>query len=266
MSCECCKREIEIKARNLCGACYQRWRKTGSTEYQRKGKTTTCHVKDCGKRAISHGLCDKHRKRLERHNHIENTRPEYWGSKEKHPMYYAWCNIKKHAFKDDVSQIWLDDFFQFVLDVGERPSKKHKLFRADDSKQYGPDNFVWKESFIQYVDGEDKKTYLARRAKVDRAIRKEAHHDIELKRNFGLSNNQYIDMLNSQGGKCAICDKPEIAKDRGGTLRRLAVDHCHDTGKVRGLLCTKCNMILGGVNDSPAILKEAIRYLDKFSN
>jgi hypothetical protein len=62
------------------------------------------------------------------------------------------------------------------------------------------------------------------------------------KRKFNLSYEEYQVMSDQQGGVCAICGKPEITKDQNGKVRSLAIDHDHATGKVRGLLCTRCNV------------------------
>ena len=64
-------------------------------------------------------------------------------------------------------------------------------------------------------------------------------------------------MLESQGHVCATCDKTCISG------MRLAVDHCHVTGKVRGLLCCNCNRALGLLKDDPKILANLIDYLNK---
>jgi len=69
-------------------------------------------------------------------------------------------------------------------------------------------------------------------------------------------------MFLSQNGVCAICSGGETVKTRG-TLRRLAVDHDHETGKVRGLLCNRCNNGLGNFRDDPDLLREAIAYLQE---
>lgn len=261
MSCSCCQRDIVIAARGLCRACYSRFRKTGTTEYQRKGKVNYCQIKDCNDRVVSHGLCDKHRKRLERHQSTDNSGLECRGAKEKHPMYGRWSWLRRHECNTPVVKEWLDDFFQFVIDVGECPSIKHKLFRADDSKPIGPDNFVWKESLIQKVAGEDHNTYQARYQKVSRALKCEAYKGVELKRRFGMSIAEHNDLVAKQNGLCAICNQPESSVIRGKTVS-LAVDHCHATGKIRGLLCTKCNRALGLLNDSVGLLKKAIAYLE----
>lgn len=67
-------------------------------------------------------------------------------------------------------------------------------------------------------------------------------------------------MLAAQGGSCAICNQT------CQTGKRLAVDHCHATKKIRGLLCQGCNTSLGKLKDSPATLVAAVNYLCTTSN
>jgi Recombination endonuclease VII len=74
----------------------------------------------------------------------------------------------------------------------------------------------------------------------------------QLKSLYGLSGDQYNALYNAQGGCCAIC---------GRTDKRLAVDHDHSTGYVRGLLCGRCNPALGAFRDSVSLLQDAIDYL-----
>lgn len=80
-----------------------------------------------------------------------------------------------------------------------------------------------------------------------------------LRQRYGISPNDYDQMLKQQGGVCAICDQPESRRHRG-KLTSLAVDHDHHTGRVRGLLCSKCNMKLGALVDDPGWLQRAIEY------
>lgn len=72
---------------------------------------------------------------------------------------------------------------------------------------------------------------------------------------YGISLERYNEILAQQGGVCAIC------KETCPTGRALAVDHSHSTGEVRGLLCTKCNPMLGFARDDVAVLEAAIAYL-----
>ena len=72
---------------------------------------------------------------------------------------------------------------------------------------------------------------------------------------YGMNSDDYSQMLNEQKGVCKIC------KTECKTRRVLSVDHCHDTGTVRGLLCSKCNSALGFFNDDPTLLQKAMEYL-----
>ena len=73
-------------------------------------------------------------------------------------------------------------------------------------------------------------------------------------------------MLVEQNGVCAICRQPESRTWHGVKKQTdLAVDHCHETKRVRGLLCHKCNSILGYVKDSPVVLRTAADYLERHS-
>lgn len=80
---------------------------------------------------------------------------------------------------------------------------------------------------------------------------------------YGITSEQYDELLASQGGVCAICGQPERSKSRNGHLLKLAVDHDHETGTVRGLLCDRCNRGLGFFGDDPERLAAAIAYLQE---
>ena len=82
----------------------------------------------------------------------------------------------------------------------------------------------------------------------------------KLKRNFGLTLEQYEAMVRAQDGRCAICGTGEPG-GRGARTGSFAVDHDHGTGRIRGLLCNGCNTGLGLFKDSPSVLRSAIDYL-----
>lgn len=82
----------------------------------------------------------------------------------------------------------------------------------------------------------------------------------EYRRNYGISLGEYNNLLKKQNNVCAICNEKETAKQNVNS-KLLCVDHSHSDGKIRGLLCTKCNKVLGLVNDSEFILKNMINYL-----
>ena len=77
-----------------------------------------------------------------------------------------------------------------------------------------------------------------------------------LKSNYGLTPDEYDKLFEMQEGRCAICKTPQEELPK-----RLHVDHDHKTGKIRGLLCQKCNHGLGQFNDNSSLLYEAIKYL-----
>ncbi len=87
------------------------------------------------------------------------------------------------------------------------------------------------------------------------------HHKDRSLREYGLTPEDYEAMHAKQEGVCAICGKPETAKSRHGTLRRLCVDHCHSTGAVRELLCTNCNTGIGVFREDITVLEKAVAYL-----
>lgn len=80
------------------------------------------------------------------------------------------------------------------------------------------------------------------------------YRNSRLKHYFGITMEQYRKLLKSQKDVCAICSQPEQKK-------LLAVDHDHRTGKIRGLLCSNCNMGLGKFKDDKELLKKAVLYL-----
>lgn len=81
--------------------------------------------------------------------------------------------------------------------------------------------------------------------------------DRRLKYLYGINQEDYNKMFKEQDGKCKICFGPP--SDKYG--KNLAVDHDHKTGKVRGLLCAKCNKGLGQFNDNPELFQRAISYI-----
>lgn len=79
----------------------------------------------------------------------------------------------------------------------------------------------------------------------------------QLKMRYGITVEEYDRMLKAQDGVCAICHKPEPA------YSHLAVDHCHLTSTVRGLLCSRCNTAVAQLQDSPKLARAAAAYLEK---
>lgn len=79
----------------------------------------------------------------------------------------------------------------------------------------------------------------------------------DMRKQYGLDYEDYLSLFRKQGGACAICRRIEDE----GRRTRLSVDHCHYTKKVRGLLCSSCNLGLGKFRDDPQRIQAAADYL-----
>jgi len=93
-----------------------------------------------------------------------------------------------------------------------------------------------------------KKYYAQNKGKIKKKARNR-----QLLYLYGITIKEYNNLMIIQNSKCAICNK------HGSNL---VVDHCHATGRVRGLLCKQCNFVLGLVNDNKSVLMRAAEYLD----
>ena len=78
---------------------------------------------------------------------------------------------------------------------------------------------------------------------------------------YGITLEDYNELLESQNSICAICRKPETHKTNGKTIDTLSIDHDHDTGLIRGILCHRCNIGLGAFDDNLEVLEKAVKYL-----
>ncbi len=81
-----------------------------------------------------------------------------------------------------------------------------------------------------------------------------------LKRLYHITLEEYNNMMNKQNGVCAICGRSELDINQFGS-RSLSVDHDHRTGQVRGLLCNRCNRLLGFADDNLELLSKCIKYI-----
>ena len=108
------------------------------------------------------------------------------------------------------------------------------------------------------------KAYYRAWAVEDRKKFPDKYRNMEYIKTFGITLVQYNEMLETQKGLCAVCGNPETVIDnRTKTPRRLAVDHCHTTKKVRGLLCMACNQGIGNFRENPEFLISATQYVLK---
>ena len=110
------------------------------------------------------------------------------------------------------------------------------------------------QSYCKQCAKEDRsKRYLLNRDKNILNQRK-----INIWNKYGITENEYNSMFDKQNGKCAICESSEIKRK---SAKYFNIDHCHNTSKVRGLLCHNCNIVLGKIEDSKKWLERALIYL-----
>ena len=130
-----------------------------------------------------------------------------------------------------------------------------------DKKAYNDSYYVKNK---EYLKARSRERYKQKRDLIlqDRAVNWEKYKSIELKSNFGITYNTYLGLLQKQNGACAICKLPETTKSRSGRIKLLAVDHCHKTGWVRGLLCAACNQAIGLIKEDVDTAVAIINYLE----
>ena len=123
-----------------------------------------------------------------------------------------------------------------------------------------------KVSFSQMTSGKTKSCGCISRQKGElnhnwkhgRSKTREYYNEGFMRLKYGVTKEKYQEMLDSQNGVCAVCKtKPDFKTWK----KRLSIDHCHVTGRVRGLLCDPCNRGIGMLKDDPSILENAIKYL-----
>ena len=216
-----------------------------------------CSVVGCTTVVFLQELCGKHYKRWQRHKDVNYLgKQRDWGQRSKHPLYSRWATLRRY-YPDEMGP-WYDDFQAFVSGVGEMP-ERHNLHRKDRAKPYSKDNCFWKPIIVGAgsPDAAVRNAYMRQYV----AQNKRRLWGLWIKKKYGVTADQYEELFEQQKGLCKICGKPETTTHRNGKPFSLAVDHCHRTKKVRGLLCHLCNRGLGFFQDNVELLESAIRYL-----
>ncbi len=236
MPCIECHEDKKLVARGLCATCYYRLRRNGTV--QRTNAVNfgqKCLVVGCIENAFAKGLCPTHY------------------NKAQHPLRTTWKLLRSRAGAGQYPKGW-EDFEAFLADVGERPSPKHQLRRSDTKAPWSVENLHW---------------VVPVSAAAKRGWKDDAHTEYmrawNFRRRFGLEPDVYADMVEKQAGKCAACGKPETQLAyRTGKVQALAVDHNHTTGAVRGLLCRRCNVVIGLVEETSETLQAIDAYLGRY--
>ncbi len=114
----------------------------------------------------------------------------------------------------------------------------------------------------KYYHGKCKKCYIKKGQEIYDPVK---NRDYNLQYRYGITLEEYNTMLEEQNGECAVCgtDDPKGRQSGRGKVKGFYVDHNHETGEIRGLLCNNCNRSIGLFNDDPSILEKAVLYLRK---
>lgn len=214
----------------------------------------TCTVEGCEAPIKGKGYCVNHYQ-LHRRN---GTTDKLIKNKRKHPYYSMWFERRR---ANDLCDAWLE-LDDFAAGIGEKPEGSFVLVKLNSELEYGPDNFKWQET-LKRDDLETDKEWWARKWADTRVRNPDVEYERNLQRSFGISLDDYLEKFTNQSGKCAICKQSETSISQSKTLRRLAVDHCHTTGKIRELLCNRCNTTIGRVGDNPELLIKMANYIIK---
>ena len=148
------------------------------------------------------------------------------------------------------------DLEEFHRATGMRDGHRNeckRCFRALQQARYAADPDRVKQRVLVW-QRENRERYRETQ-RAYRQARPGLERDGHLRRKFGITQADYLAMLDAQGGGCALCERPPSKK------RSLHVDHDHVTGEVRGLLCFTCNNGLGQFREQPGVFEAAVTYL-----
>lgn len=237
-------------ARGWCVKHYKRWRTHGDAthcpppRYQRSPRVGTCSEVDCGEPVRTRGWCRIHYDRWRRTGD-PSVRLKTWNRAsdviESGVKYCPKCE-----------QTLPLDAFGLSRGRGVERQRYCRTCRRD----YARERYQAKPAVRK-----QRAEYFKRFRESDPEQEKRRQRAAKLMMNYGLTIEEFEARVAAQGGVCAICAGGP--NDRHGTDRKkaLAVDHCHATGSVRGLLCDNCNMGIGMFRDDPSLLLAAIEYL-----
>ena len=154
---------------------------------------------------------------------------------------------------------------QYLQTHKEKIREKQKEYYSRNLEKLANKNREWRKNNAAYILEKARRYSLANKEQLTKYQKKyrEANKDNNyfqrILKKFGVSREDFFSLFNTQNGLCAICSVPfSIDKD---TAKNVCVDHNHETGEVRGLLCRYCNSVLGFSKDSISILDKAKNYL-----
>ena len=134
-----------------------------------------------------------------------------------------------------------------------KSNRKYQVANPEKMREYRRKYYVKNKEELLLREKQDPEL----KARKDMAKEK-----YQYKKRYGANKEDYNRLFEEQEGGCAICGEPET-KEQRGKIVKLAIDHDHKTGKIRGLLCHKHNIALGMFEDDIFLLLDAIKYLNR---
>lgn len=195
-------------------------------------------------------------------------------SKVRHHRYYLKNRVqilerieKYHEKNKDERKKYLDGYYQKNKERIKARSRQRRienknLYLQRESNRRKSDKYkeisrLWREKSKEKLKEYFRIHDMKRNSQEERKI---ATRRTYLKKNFGITLEEYNIIFNNQEGCCAGCKKHQSK-----LKQKLSVDHCHTTGKIRGLLCKLCNLALGNISDDIKTLQNLIGYLSNNS-
>ena len=156
-----------------------------------------------------------------------------------------------HAENREVMLQCMRDYHQ---DHKETINKKKSQYRRETTRIFfGKKRKIYRAKNKEKMNAKTREYRLANPEKYRKSVRNSC-----LKINYGITLEEWNAMFAAQNMRCAICDSQSPGtQTRGG----YHTDHCHSSGKVRGILCNACNLMLGAAKDKVEVLENAIEYL-----
>jgi len=147
-----------------------------------------------------------------------------------------------------------------LSEFGLNNSRKDGLQRycKDCCREYG---ISWRQRNREKTREDAARWYGENRERIlaSRAENTLQQYNCHIQRTYGITISDYDEILEEQSGGCAICGR--TPEENG---KKLFVDHDHETGEVRGLLCNRCNRCIGSFHDDQYLLRSAANYIEKF--
>lgn len=153
----------------------------------------------------------------------------------------VWYNKNKDEIDKDKKREYMKKYYQLNKD-------KWSLRTQEQKAAYN------KTRRDKYANDPEYREKIKKQSKPTPSVKRNRR----LRENYGITHEYYEELLRCQNGVCAICGNGHVGRNNAS---HFAVDHDHSSGKIRGLLCSKCNMGIGYFGDDIAKLQNAIEYL-----